>query len=100
MAEHGFVATHHFHDIDACELERQYRLIRDPLSGRFITAEIKRRMFHMGEIASEALARLHSFVPAPVKPNAFPQAMRDAPNLIDDEHWEKIREELWNQGMS
>ncbi|RAR02088.1 hypothetical protein DDE83_008694 [Stemphylium lycopersici] len=93
MAEYGYVATHHLRHIDFCELERQYRLLRDLPDGRFVTPEIKRRMFHMGEIASEALARLRTFVLAPVKPNAFLRAMRDAPNLIDDEHWERIREE-------
>jgi hypothetical protein len=95
----GYVAEHFIDDIDSFTLEQQYRLLYDLPDGRFVAPEVKRRKFYKSETASEALKRVHRFLPSPFNPNSLPPSLYDAPSLIDEERWDKARAKLRSKGV-
>jgi hypothetical protein len=84
-------------DIDSLEPEYQDRLLRDLSGGDHIAPEVRARMLRTGETASQALVRMR--IHPPKNPNSVLRELCDAPSLIDDKHWEGVREGLRNEGM-
>ncbi|KAF2243524.1 hypothetical protein BU26DRAFT_523807 [Trematosphaeria pertusa] len=92
----GF-ANFYLEGIDSLPLEHQYRLLRDLPGGRFLSPEVKLRMYRDGVPASSALlARRLGMEPVGV--NSLPRHLWNEQCLIDFDHWAGVNEQLSKRG--
>lgn len=103
MTIHSYVADQYIDDIAFYAPEEQYRLLYDLPDGRLIAPEVSRRIFLNGEKTSEALKPVRCFLPTLFGPNPLSPESYGAPNLIDEERWDKARDkaraELRSRGV-